>query len=72
MPNPIKVARMSLGITQRRLAEIVGVSRTTVNHWETGRFTPSAEYMPKLASAFGRDAEELTREILTEAALAAA
>ncbi len=71
MPHPIKVARMSLGIAQHELAVMLGVSRTTVNNWEKGRFTPSAEFMPKLAEAFNKDPETFTRELLTEEATAA-
>ena len=37
----IKETRLALGLTQRALAEKLGVSVTTVSAWETGRRNPS-------------------------------
>ena len=36
-----KQQRIALGLTQRALAERLGVSVTTVSAWETGRRNPS-------------------------------
>jgi len=32
--------RKALGLTQERLAELLGVDRTSVVHWESGRREP--------------------------------
>ena len=37
----IKVIRKQLGMTQEQFAHELGVSFTTVSHWESGRFKPS-------------------------------
>ena len=39
-PDAIKAARTSAGLTQRELAERLGVDTKTVNNWETGRTSP--------------------------------
>jgi putative transcriptional regulator len=36
----IKKIRAELGVTQGTFATVVGVSRKTVEAWETGRYTP--------------------------------
>ena len=37
----VKVERESLGMTQKAFANVLGVSKRTVEAWETGRNTPS-------------------------------
>ena len=37
----IKEMRLSLGMTQRTFAEMLGVSRRTVEAWESGKSTPT-------------------------------
>lgn len=34
--------RLDMGLSQRRFSKKVGVSRTSVSNWETGRCLPSA------------------------------
>jgi len=40
-PGQIKALRKQLGLTQSALAEILGVNRMAVTHWETGIRKPS-------------------------------
>lgn len=40
-PNRIKQIRVQLGLTQMRLAELIGVSFASVNRWENGQTKPS-------------------------------
>lgn len=40
-PAEIKTLRESLGYTQEQLADAIGVNRTAVTLWETGRRNPS-------------------------------
>ena len=41
MPEEIKQIRKSLGVTQGRLAEIMGVHKVSVSRWENGKADPS-------------------------------
>ena len=49
--NRLNALRGERGLTQAALAELVGVSRKTVNTVENGVFTPSATLAIKLAAA---------------------
>lgn len=40
-PERIRRIRKSLGYTQERLAQILGVAWTTVHRWESGSSTPT-------------------------------
>ena len=57
--NGLKERRSELGLTQAELAELVGVTRKTVNTVENGVFTPSTLLALKLASALGLPVEQL-------------
>ena len=41
--NVIEEKRIKLGLTQKQLAEMLGVERTTVSKWETGKSIPRKE-----------------------------
>lgn len=43
--DTIRELRESLSMSQREFASHLGVPQTTVNRWETGRTTPSADYL---------------------------
>lgn len=45
----IRAARERLGLTQEGLGKLVGVSRSSVNQWESGATTPDATRLPVLA-----------------------
>ena len=49
----ILATRMSLHLTQEKLAEAVGVSRQTVAKWESGDTSPDLEHAAALADALG-------------------
>lgn len=59
MKNRIRVARAEVRMTQQQLAEVVGVSRQTVNAIESGKFVPSTLLALKIARLFGKSVEEL-------------
>lgn len=40
-PGEIKLLREELGLSQRKLAQLLDVSHTTVQNWEKGRAVPS-------------------------------
>ena len=59
LANRIKAEREKAGLTQAGLAELVGVSRKTINTVENGVFVPSTLLALKLAAALGVTVEQL-------------
>lgn len=57
--SKLKELRKSKKMTQRELAYLLGVKRTTVTMWETNRAKPRADKLPALAKLFGCTIEEL-------------
>ena len=51
--------RQRQGLSQERLAQLVGVSTSTVTNWERGEYSPQHKYRPKLAKALGVSLTEL-------------
>jgi transcriptional regulator with XRE-family HTH domain len=50
----VRVGRMAAGLTQRELAEGVGVDQMVVSKWERARHRPSQENMIRLADLVGK------------------
>lgn len=46
-------ARKNLGITQKGLAEAIGISAVRLNYWEKDKRQPDVEMIKKLASVLG-------------------
>ncbi len=59
MTNSIKVERAKLNITQQELADIIGVSRQTINSIETERYIPSTLLALKIAAVFKTTVNEI-------------
>jgi putative transcriptional regulator len=59
--NTLRVQRAKHELTQEQLADLVGVSRKTINTVERGIFVPSTLLALKLARALGCSVEELFR-----------
>ena len=59
MKNRIKVERAVKNITQANLAELIGVSRQTINTIESGRYVPSAVLALKISRVFEKPVNEL-------------
>ena len=57
--NEVRNFRTETGLSQGKLAEIMGVSRQTINAIETGRYTPSLPLAMALSRFFGRPVEEV-------------
>ena len=57
--NTLKAARTAAGLTQADLAELVGVTRKTINTVENGVFVPSTVLALKVARALGTSVETL-------------
>jgi putative transcriptional regulator len=58
MKNRVRELRKSQGLTQEQLAEIIGVSRQTVNAIEKEKFDPSLPTAFKMAKLFGQPIED--------------
>jgi putative transcriptional regulator len=71
MENSLKLRRAANGWSQAQLADIVGVSRQTVNALEKGRYDPSLPLAFKLARAFSTTIEDLFTPSDDELALTA-
>ena len=57
--NTIKVQRAKQDLTQEQLAELVQVTRKTINTVENGIYIPSTYLALKLAKVLGVTVEEL-------------
>ncbi|MBM7690502.1 transcriptional regulator [Enterococcus ureilyticus] len=55
----LKQYREEKGLTQKELAEKVGVRRETILHLENNRYNPSLELALEIASVFGVTVEAL-------------
>jgi len=61
--NIIKQTRLEKGISQKKLAELVGVSRETIAAYENGRCLPSIRVAIKLSEILDIPIEELLKEV---------
>lgn len=57
----IKEQRKSCGMSQEKLAELVGVSRQAVTKWETDQSAPSTEKLFKLSEILGTSVDLLIK-----------
>ena len=55
----IKLARELAGMTQEKLAEIVGVSRTAVVRWESGETDPTIDHLIEMTKVLRVSADFL-------------
>lgn len=58
----IKVARVKLEMTQKALAEAVGVSRQTMNAIEQGEYNPTIRLCRAICKVLGKTLDELFGE----------
>lgn len=56
---PIKVARAEKDMTQKALAEAVGISRQTMNAIEQGEYNPTIKLCRSICRVLGRSLDEL-------------
>lgn len=57
--NVVKELRLTRGLSQAALGEVLGVSRQTVNSIETGRYLPSLPLAIAVARFFDKAVEEV-------------
>ena len=59
MRNDVRDLRLEAGLSQRELADVLDVSRQTVNSIETGRYDPSLPLAIAIARHFPRTVEAI-------------
>ena len=59
MKNNIRVERAILRITQQQLAEMIGVSRQTINAIESDKYVPSTTLALKIAKVCNKKVEDI-------------
>ena len=59
LPDKLKAYRAQLGLSQKQLAEKIGVSPSIVSGYETGLRTPSTESLLSLAYLFNTSTDYL-------------
>ena len=59
MTNNIRVERAIKRITQQQLAELVQVSRQTINAIEQGKYVPSTVLALKIANVFEKRLDDI-------------
>jgi putative transcriptional regulator len=59
MINHVKEMRISLGMTQQELGDLLKVSRQTVFSIETGKYIPSTILSLKISKIFNKSVEEV-------------
>ncbi|WP_288867822.1 helix-turn-helix transcriptional regulator [uncultured Parvimonas sp.] len=59
LKNNLKEARTQKGLSQQKLADMIGVSRNTISSIETGQFNPTAKLALILCIALDKKFEDL-------------
>ncbi len=59
MKNSLRVERAIKNITQAELAELIGVSRQTINTIESNKYVPSTVLALKIARVFEKPVEQI-------------
>ena len=50
----LKEVRKAEGMTQERLAELVGTKKSNISRLESGRYNPSLDFLVKVADGLGK------------------
>lgn len=59
LKNNLKKVRVEKGMSQQKLADLIGVSRNTISSIETGQFNPTVKLALILCVALDKKFEEL-------------
>lgn len=57
-PEDIRVLRYRLGVSQKKLAEMLDVTAASVNHWENGKNRPQSENRQKITDLLEKTEKE--------------
>ncbi len=58
----LKTCRINKGLSQEKVAELVGVSRQAVTKWENGQTIPSSDNLLELAAIYNMSIDELVSD----------
>jgi len=61
----IRLKRLQLGLLQKDVAKIIGVSEDSVTYWERNRTIPLIRYMPKIIEFLGYNPMVVHRSTLS-------
>jgi len=59
MKNSVRIERAIKNITQAELADLIGVSRQTINTIESNKYVPSTVLALKIARVFDKPVEQI-------------
>jgi putative transcriptional regulator len=59
MKNSVRIERAIKNITQAELADLIGVSRQTINTIESNKYVPSTVLALKIARVFEKPVEQI-------------
>ena len=54
-----KARRLSASLTQVEAAKLLGIRRTAVSMWESGKSSPRSDMLPKIATLYGCSIDDL-------------
>jgi len=57
--NSVRECRKQLNLTQENLAELLGISRQTINAIENKKYNPSLELALKIGKVFNKPIEDI-------------
>lgn len=63
--NRIKVLRKDRGMSQAVLADILGVTRSTVSMWEIDKSEPDADMFVRIADLFGVSTDDVLGRVVS-------
>lgn len=63
MENNIRKLRLENGMSQRQVAEKLGVTRSAVSQWESGNFFPRMGMVQRLAGLFGVKVSDIIGDV---------
>ena len=66
----LRKRRLNLGLTQREVAEHLGVTRSTIWNWESNYSAPQLRFIPKVIAYLGYDPHDTQSGSLGEQILA--
>ena len=52
MNNKLKALRKNSALTQKQIADVIGIDRSTYSYYENGKASPSLEVLVKIAKVF--------------------
>ena len=52
--HQLREVRKAEGMTQERLAELVGTKKSNISRLESGRYNPSLDFLVKVADGLGK------------------